>query len=521
METGRVWTSSSPVIYPSVYSHTDGRIETGRLQYEAIQCLVAAVAPLSVANAPVGKWSADRLPYLVLHAFSDSNRGRRQNRAEVLRLLLRSRVNPSLDKPPRSNFMGHDAVFDLGEEAPDKVLHRLYANFEKLKSDGDRLAVHIERTLRLIVAGGDGTAGWLLGVVCDLKLAQPPPIATVPLGTGNNLPFSFGWGKKNPGTNHQSVKYFLDQVKKAKEMQIDSWHIVMRMRDPKEGTCDPIAPLELPHSLHAFHRVSRSDSLNLEGYHTFRGGFWNYFSMGMDAQVSYAFHSERKLHPEKFKNQIINQTTYAKLGATQGWFFASLFHPSSRNIAQLANVKIMRRLGHWEDLRIPRRYTSHQLTNCLCIHSIRSIVCLNLPSFSGGLNPWGTPNQKKARDRDLTPPYVDDGLLEARRIRFEFHKGATDHTFMRIDGEPWKQPLPVDDDTVVVEISHLGQVKMLATHNCISKSIDDPSTPSSASHHDDGDSSPESDDEWEGGRRKFGAAETFKIPEDTDIAHVS
>lgn len=30
-------------------------------------------------------------------------------------------------------------------------------------------------------------------------------------------------------------------------------------------------------------------------------------SIGMDAQVSYAFHSERKLHPEKFKNQLINQ----------------------------------------------------------------------------------------------------------------------------------------------------------------------------------------------------------------------
>lgn len=27
----------------------------------------------------------------------------------------------------------------------------------------------------------------------------------------------------------------------------------------------------------------------------------------MDAQVSYAFHSERKLHPEKFKNQLVNQ----------------------------------------------------------------------------------------------------------------------------------------------------------------------------------------------------------------------
>jgi len=84
-------------------------------------------------------------------------------------------------------------VFDLSEESPDKVLHKLYANFEKLKCNGDMLATHIERNLRLIVAGGDGTASWLLGVVSDLKLSRSPPVATVPLGTGNNLPFSFGW----------------------------------------------------------------------------------------------------------------------------------------------------------------------------------------------------------------------------------------------------------------------------------------------------------------------------------------
>jgi hypothetical protein len=28
---------------------------------------------------------------------------------------------------------------------------------------------------------------------------------------------------------------------------------------------------------------------------------------GMDAEVSYAFHSERKRNPEKFKNQMTNQ----------------------------------------------------------------------------------------------------------------------------------------------------------------------------------------------------------------------
>ncbi|XP_030485059.2 diacylglycerol kinase 5 [Cannabis sativa] len=431
-----------------------------------------------------------------------------------------------------SCLLNKNQVFDLGEEGPDKILRRIYVNLAQLQREGDKFATHIQENLRLIVAGGDGTAGWLLGVVSDLKLSHPPAIATVPLGTGNNLPFAFGWGKKNPGTDENAVKSFLAQVMEAKEMKIDSWHIMMRMRAPKEGSCDPIAPLELPHSLHAFHRVSDTDELNKEGCHTFRGGFWNYFSMGMDAQVSYAFHSERKLHPEKFKNQLINQSTYAKIVGSQGWFFASLFHHSSRNIAQLAKVSIMKKQGSWVELTIPQ--------------SIRSIVCLNLPSFSGGLNPWGTPNSKKLRDRDLTAPYVDDGLIEvvgfrdawhglvllapnghgtrlaqAHRIRFEFHKGAADHTFMRIDGEPWKQPLPVNDDTVVVEISHLGQVNMLATQDCKSRSFHDPSTPSS-SHGDDEDDDGNGDDSVSGEEyRKFGAADTFKIPDGVDISHLS
>lgn len=429
-----------------------------------------------------------------------------------------------------TTILNKNQVFDLGVKAPEKVLHHLYANLQTLNHNGDNLAAQIQNRLRIIVAGGDGTASWLLGVVADLKLPRPPPIATVPLGTGNNLPFAFGWGKKNPSTDLQSVLSFLNHVKAATEMKIDSWHITMRMKAPKEGTCDPIAPLELPHALHAFHRVSSSDKLNMEGYHTYRGGFWNYFSMGMDAQVSYAFHSERKLHPEKFKNQLYNQSAYLKLGCTQGWFMAPLFQSSSRNIAQLTKVKIMKKQGQWEDLNIPR--------------SIRSIVCLNLPSFSGGLNPWGKPNSKKSNYRDLTLPFVDDGVFEvvgfrdawhglallapnghgtrlaqASKIRFEFHKGAADCTFMRIDGEPWKQPLPQDDDAVVVEISHHGQVNMLATSSCRSKSIHDPSSPSK--DHDDEDSSDEESEENSEERSKFGAAETFKYPDAVDMAHLS
>ncbi|XP_076958719.1 diacylglycerol kinase 5-like [Bidens hawaiensis] len=434
------------------------------------------------------------------------------------------------------SVLNQNQVFDLGEDAPDNVLRRLYLTLENLKLKGDELAAKIEKTLRVIVAGGDGTAGWLLGVVSDLKLSHPPPIATVPLGTGNNLPFAFGWGKKNPGTDREFVIKFLELVLEGKEMEIDSWHILMRMKsNPNKGSCDPIAPLELPHSLHAFNRLSETHELNVEGYDTFRGGFWNYFSMGMDAQVSYAFHCERKLHPEKFKNQLINQSTYAKIGCTQGWFAASLFHKSSKNIAQLMTVKIMQKTGEWENLKIH--------------HSIRSILCLNLPSFSGGLNPWGTPNPNKNRYKGLAPLYVDDGLLEivgfrdawhglvmlapkghgtrlaqTRRVRFEFHRGAADCTYMRMDGEPWKQPLPVDDDCdTSVEISHHGRVKMLAVPNCISKSVNSPSTPRNHDAHEQDDDSEDDDcttpsgEEW----RKFGAAETFKMMEDVAILRLS
>ncbi|GKD60908.1 diacylglycerol kinase 5-like protein [Tanacetum coccineum] len=94
-------------------------------------------------------------------------------------------------------------VFDLSEKAPDKVLHQLFLNLKKNKHDGDSLVSEIQKKLRIIVAGGDGTAGWILGLISDINLAQQPPVATVPLGTGNDLPLAFGWvrwGPQNFGT---------------------------------------------------------------------------------------------------------------------------------------------------------------------------------------------------------------------------------------------------------------------------------------------------------------------------------
>ncbi|KAK6132739.1 hypothetical protein DH2020_033544 [Rehmannia glutinosa] len=407
-------------------------------------------------------------------------------------------------------------VFDLGEKTPDKVLHQLYFNLEKHKKNGDNLSAEIQRRLRIIVAGGDGTAGWLLGVVSDLKLSQPPPVATMPLGTGNNLPFSFGW----------SVKAFLEQVKYAKDMKVDSWHILMRMKAPREGSCDPIAPLDLPHSLHAFHRVSSTDEMNevngLVG------------SFGISPEMTNSIDETSLKVTMGLRNLLLRHygdyySTYKLMASVLALTLRRLI-----NIAQLAKVKIMKKPGQWIDLHVPR--------------GIRSIVCLNLPSFSGGLNPWGRPSKQKLHSRDLTPPYVDDGFFEvvgfrdawhglvmfapnghgtrlaqANRIRFEFHKGAADHTFMRIDGEPWKQPLPVDDDTVVIEISHFGQVSILANAPCKSRSINAPNLPySPRSSEDDGyNSNEDSFEESSEERMKLGAADTFQIPENFDVARLS
>ncbi|PHU25153.1 Diacylglycerol kinase 5 [Capsicum chinense] len=146
--------------------------------------------------------------------------------------------------------------------------------------------------------------------------------------------------------------------------------------------------------------------------------------------------------------------------------------------------------------------------------------------------------------RELTPPYVDDGLLEvvgfrdawhglilftpgghgtrlaqANRIRFEFHRGASEHTYMRMDGEPWKQPLPMDDDTVVIEISHFGQVSMLASPNCLSKNINAATTNHLQEEEKDKNSECFVEDDLEE-RRKLGAADTFRIPDGFDITHL-
>jgi len=72
--------------------------------------------------------------------------------------------------------------------------------------------------LRVIACGGDGTVGWVLSVLDQMVLENPPSVAILPLGTGNDLARTMGWGG---GYNNESMEAFLNKVIHGKVVRLD------------------------------------------------------------------------------------------------------------------------------------------------------------------------------------------------------------------------------------------------------------------------------------------------------------
>ena len=357
----------------------------------------------------------------------------------------------------------------MTEYRPDVVLKQFWSILESYEGQ-DADAGYIKSNVRIIVAGGDGTVTWVLGTIASLGLHPAPPVAIMPLGTGNDLSINLGWGKKFVEswvkTNH--IYDTLLQYSDAHVQSIDYWNMT--------ATCpDSSFYKGLPHSV----CIDKSSPTIV------RSKFWNYFSVGLDAEAAYNFHSLREHHPRLASSRMMNQAWYSVFTCGTGWFCGA------RPLERFVSVRVKDSPeSEWREVPIPS--------------SIRALVLLNLQTYGGGRDIWGLDNEKNLAKKRLKPPSYDDGLIEVVGFRNGWHTAMVmgeinsksihakrlaqccaielklqvpaphasmkKFLYMQLDGEPWKQQVPVHvpsssspetQQTCTVVIEHGGKSSML------------------------------------------------------------
>ncbi|RZC73727.1 hypothetical protein C5167_049208 [Papaver somniferum] len=368
-------------------------------------------------------------------------------------------------------LISQEQVFDLSVVKPPEFVRYGLACLESLASHGDHCAKETRDKLRIIVAGGDGTVGWVLGSLTELFRQSREPVPStgiIPLGTGNDLSRSFNWGGSFPFAWKSAVKRTLNEAITARISRLDSWNVVVTM--PAGDT------VELPHCMSYTEDYTHDQDMEglPEKTSCFEGVFYNYFSVGMDAQVAYGFHHLRNEKPYLAQGPIANKLIYSSYSCTQGWFCTPCVStPNLRGLKNILRLYIKKmNCSEWEQVQIPS--------------SVRSIVCLNLHNYGSGRNPWGKLKPKYLEKRGFVEAHADDGLLEifglkegwhasfvmvelisakhiaqAAAIRMEVRGGDWKKGYMQMDGEPWKQPMHEEYSTFVDIVRAPYQSRMI------------------------------------------------------------
>uniref|UniRef100_A0A8C7E089 Diacylglycerol kinase n=1 Tax=Naja naja TaxID=35670 RepID=A0A8C7E089_NAJNA len=241
-------------------------------------------------------------------------------------------------------YLNPRQVFDLSQEGPRDALE-LYRKMPNL---------------RILACGGDGTVGWILSILDELQLNPQPPVAVLPLGTGNDLARTLNWGG---GYTDEPVAKILCHVEDGAIVQLDRWNLQVD-RNPD------LPPNELEDGTHKL-------PLNV---------FNNYFSLGFDAHVTLEFHESREANPEKFNSRFRNKMFYA------GAAFSDFLQRSSRDLSK--HVKVV--------------CDGTDLTSKIQELKFQCIVFLNIPRYCAGTMPWGNPGDH----REFEPQRHDDGYIE-------------------------------------------------------------------------------------------------------------
>ncbi|KAL3643192.1 Diacylglycerol kinase 7 [Castilleja foliolosa] len=318
------------------------------------------------------------------------------------------RHGPEL-KARLEELMAEEQVFDLSTVKPHEFVQYGLSCLENFASLGDTCARETREKLKILVAGGDGTVGWVLGCLGELNKQgrlPVPPTGVIPLGTGNDLSRSFGWGGSFPFNWKSSVKRTLDKIAHGPTARLDSWQVLLSMPAGKE--------LDTPYSLKATEETPLDPELEVEGespekVSCYKGVFYNYFSIGMDARVAHGFHHLRNERPYLARGPISNKMIYSGYSCSQGWFFTPCStDPGLRSLKNILRIHIKKpNRSEWEKITVPS--------------SVRSIVALNLPSYGSGRHPWGKLKPDYMDKRGFFEAHADDGLLEIFGLKHGWH----------------------------------------------------------------------------------------------------
>lgn len=283
------------------------------------------------------------------------------------------------------NYLNGKNVFDLTKQSPKFGL-------EKHKDI---------KEMRVLACGGDGTVGWILSVLDEMNLPNPPAVGILPLGTGNDLARTLGWGG---GYSDELIESFITKIINGKIVKLDRWNI----------TTTPIVNEDI------LKQEKQKDKLPLNELN-------NYFSIGTDAKIALDFHLAREKNPELFTSQTYNKMEYVKN------FSKDLINQSCKNTIQ--SIKEFECDGV-------------SLINRIKEMNCHSIVFLNIPSYASGKKPWkngeGYETQSYSdgklevvgfRTADMMLIQMGghaDHIAQASRIRI-----VTDTPLpMQVDGEP-------------------------------------------------------------------------------------